>query len=394
MAANDRYLTYLSSERAARNMYRALAELTTGDRREALLELADIEQRHADHWASLIIEKGGTPPDDDAGVAPDDQELLDRARRLSLDVVLPDLEQAERDAQGIYDNEPDAAAGMADDERVHERVLNRLRSTETATADAGTTPVTSATTGASPPARTMDDVRSTLNAAEPWHRTDKSGSLRAAVFGASDGLVSNTALVMGFAGSGQAQGTVLPAGVAGLLAGAFSMAAGEYVSVASQKDIFRREIAMEAAELREKPLEEQRELELIYRAKGLDKDTARQAAERIMADPEVALDTLAREELGLDPGDLGSPVKVAASSFAAFAVGAVVPVIPYLITGGTTALILAVIFASLALLLVGGVVGRLSGLGITKAALRQFAVGAGAAAVTFVLGSLVGTGLG
>ena len=214
------------------------------------------------------------------------------------------------------------------------------------------------------------------------------------MFGASDGLVSNTALVMGFAGSGQAQGTVLLAGVAGLLAGAFSMAAGEYVSVASQKDIFRREIAMEAAELREKPLEEQRELELIYRAKGLDKDTARQAAERIMADPEVALDTLAREELGLDPGDLGSPVKVAASSFAAFAVGAVVPVIPYLITGGTTALILAVIFASLALLLVGGVVGRLSGLGITKAALRQFAVGAGAAAVTFVLGSLVGTGLG
>lgn len=394
MAANDRYLTYLSSERAARNMYRALAELTTGDRREALLELADIEQRHADHWASLIIEKGGTPPDDDAGVAPDDQELLDRARRLSLDVVLPDLEQAERDAQGIYDNEPDAAAGMADDERVHERVLNRLRSTETATADAGTTPVTSATTGASPPARTMDDVRSTLNAAEPWHRTDKSGSLRAAVFGASDGLVSNTALVMGFAGSGQAQGTVLLAGVAGLLAGAFSMAAGEYVSVASQKDIFRREIAMEAAELREKPLEEQRELELIYRAKGLDKDTARQAAERIMADPAVALDTLAREELGLDPGDLGSPVKVAASSFAAFAVGAVVPVIPYLITGGTAALLLAVIFASLALLLVGGVVGRLSGLGITRAALRQFAVGAGAAAVTFVLGSLVGTGLG
>lgn len=393
VAATDRYLSYLSSERAARNMYRTLAELTTGDRREALLELADIEQRHADHWANLIIEKGGTPPADDAGVAPDDQELLDRARRLSLDVVLPDLEQAERDAQGIYDNEPDAAAGMADDERVHEQVLNRLRSAAAATPDAMADSV-SATAAPAPPARTMDDVRSTLNAAEPWHRTDKSGSLRAAVFGASDGLVSNTALVMGFAGSGQAQGTVLLAGVAGLLAGAFSMAAGEYVSVASQKDIFRREIAMEAAELREKPLEEQRELELIYRAKGLDKDTARQAAERIMADPEVALDTLAREELGLDPGDLGSPVKVAASSFAAFAVGAVVPVIPYLITGGTTALILAVIFASLALLLVGGVVGRLSGLGITKAALRQFAVGAGAAAVTFVLGSLVGTGLG
>ena len=270
---------------------------------------------------------------------------------------------------------------MADDERLHEQVLSTMSRGESPAA-------------ASRRSRTPDEVRATLNRAEPWHRTDKSGSLRAGVFGASDGLVSNTALVMGFAGSGQPQGTVLLAGVAGLLAGAFSMAAGEYVSVASQRDIFTRELEMEAAELRDKPLEEQKELELIYRAKGLDRDTARQAAERIMSDPKVALDTLAREELGLDPSDLGSPVKVAIASFVAFAIGAVVPVIPYLITGGTTAVIIAMVLAGLALLVVGGTVGKLSGLGVTKSALRQFAVGAGAAAVTYVLGSLVGAGIG
>ncbi len=381
VSATDRYLSYLKSERGARNMYRALAELTTGDRREALRELADIEDKHAAHWVDLLEAAGASVPPDDDSLEPSDAELLQRARTLSLDAILPDLEQAERDAQGVYDDEPDAEPGMADDERLHEQVLSTMSRGESPAA-------------ASRPSRTPDEVRATLNRAEPWHRTDKSGSLRAGVFGASDGLVSNTALVMGFAGSGQPQGTVLLAGVAGLLAGAFSMAAGEYVSVASQRDIFTRELEMEAAELRDKPLEEQKELELIYRAKGLDRDTARQAAERIMSDPKVALDTLAREELGLDPSDLGSPVKVAIASFVAFAIGAVVPVIPYLITGGTTAVIIAMVLAGLALLVVGGTVGKLSGLGVTKSALRQFAVGAGAAAVTYVLGSLVGAGIG
>lgn len=172
------------------------------------------------------------------------------------------------------------------------------------------------------------------------------------------------------------------------------MAAGEYESVASQTDLFRRELALEAQELEEKPLEEQRELELIYRAKGLDANTARITAERIMRDPQTALDTLAREELGLDPDDLGDPKRVAASSFGAFAIGASVPVIPYLFLAGTAALALAVAMAVLAMILVGGTVGRLSGLGVVRSAARQVLVGGGAAAVTYVLGSLVGTGLG
>ncbi len=233
-----------------------------------------------------------------------------------------------------------------------------------------------------------------MNKAEPWHRGDRSGSLRAAVFGISDGLVSNTALVMGFAGSGSSSGTIAFAGFAGLLAGAFSMAAGEYVSVASQRDVYVREIQLEARELREKPLEEQRELELLYRAKGLDKATARATAERIMADPEAALDTLAREELGLDPSELGSPVRVAVSSFASFTVGAAVPVLPYLMWSGTVALFAAITAAIVAMLVVGGTVGRLSGRGVVHGALRQALVGGAAAAVTYLVGSAVGGTIG
>ena len=387
-----RFLKYLAAEREASLMYRTLADMASGDQREALLELADIEVRHANHWEQLLREAGVEVPPDPSALDVDSQKLVARAKQFSLQAVLPDLEQAERDAQGAYDDEPDALPGMAEDEHLHAQVLAGM-----VDGAGGTKP-----TAASKPAlvssrsahRSMAEVREAMNSAEPWHRTDKSGSLRAAVFGASDGLVSNTALVMGFAGSGIGNSTVLFAGIAGLLAGAFSMAAGEYVSVASQRDLFKREIALEAQELKEKPLEEQRELELIYRAKGLDRETAKAAAEKIISDPETALDTLAREELGLDPDELGSPVKVAASSFGAFAAGAVVPVVPYVFLSGTAALVVAIVLAALALLLVGGTVGRLSGAGVTKSAVRQLAVGAAAAGVTFVIGRLVGVSLG
>ena len=374
MAKTDRYLRYLAAERASGRMYRALADMTSGQRREALLELASIEDRHAAHWMALLHTAGVQIPEDTGELEPDDAQVLQRARSMGLDAVLGDLEQAERDAQGMYDAEPDALPGMSEDEREHAAVLAGLGGTDTPAA--------------------ASDVRGQLNRAEPWHRTDKSGALRAAIFGISDGLVSNTALVMGFAGSGVDRGTVLFAGVAGLLAGAFSMAAGEYVSVASQTDLFWRELALEERELREKPLEEQRELELLYRAKGLDADTAKKTAEKIMADPKTALDTLAREELGLDPDELGNPKRVAASSFAAFAVGAAVPVIPYFFLSGLTALFVAVTLAVIAMLVVGGTVGRVSGLGVARSAARQLLVGGGAAAVTYIVGRLVGTSVG
>ncbi|MGB3675682.1 MAG: VIT1/CCC1 transporter family protein [Candidatus Nanopelagicales bacterium] len=386
-----RFLRYLAAEREASLMYRALAETATGDQREALLELAEIEDKHAAHWESLLRDAGVPIPEGPTALDPASYDLVARAKQFSLQAVLPDLEQAERDAQGEYDHEPDALEGMADDERIHAQVLSgMINSADIGSKDSVSGQAIISTGGQQ---RSMEDVRDALNNAEPWHHVDKSGSLRAAVFGASDGLVSNTALVMGFAGSGIASSTVLFAGIAGLLAGAFSMAAGEYVSVASQKDLFKREIALEAQELDEKPLEEQRELELIYRAKGLDRETAKAAAEKIMSNPDIALDTLVREELGLDPDELGSPVKVAASSFIAFACGAIVPVIPYFFLTGTTALAVAVTLAAIALIVVGGTVGRLSGAGVAKSAARQLFVGAAAAAVTFVIGHLVGTGL-
>ncbi len=371
-AATDRHLGYLADERRAARLYRSLARLADGDSADALRELAAIEDRHAAHWESLLEQAGRPIPPPDDGIDPDAATILARARALSLDAVLPDLEAAERQAQDIYDAEPDAAPGMAEDERIHAQVLARLRSA----------------------AITPEDARATLSRAEPWHHGDRSGSVRAAVFGISDGLVSNTALVMGFSGGGAAPETVAFAGLAGLLAGAFSMAAGEYVSVASQRDIYSREIELEARELRERPQEERRELELLYRAKGLDPLTARTTADRIMSDPDTALDTLAREELGLDPGELGSPIKVAISSFLAFSIGAAVPLVPFLVWTSPTALAVAIALSAAAMLAVGAAVGWFSGRGVVHGALRQFLVGGAAAAVTYAVGSAVGASVG
>jgi VIT1/CCC1 family predicted Fe2+/Mn2+ transporter len=203
-------------------------------------------------------------------------------------------------------------------------------------------------------------------------------------------LVSNTALVMGFAGSGASRHSVLLAGVAGLLAGAFSMAAGEYVSMTGQREMFEREIALEALELKEKPHEEREELVLLYRAKGLDPAQAAQVADRIMADPDVALNTLAREELGLDPDELGSPWRAALASMLAFAAGAVLVVLPYLVTGGTAAFTAAVLVAAAGMSAVGAGTGLLNGRSPLRSGLRQLAVGGVAAAVTFAVGHLIG----
>lgn len=383
-----RFLRYLDAERNAALLYRALADTVDGDRRAALLELAQIEDDHADHWAAKLKEGGVPVPPAPSRLDSDDAALVARARGAGLADVLRHLEETESAGAGMYDNEPEAPPSMADDERAHIEVFQQMR----AALDDHDGTVQGAPPNAARSGRTSQG-------GEPWHRGDKSGAARATVFGVSDGLVSNTALVMGFAGAATSNSTVLFAGLAGLLAGAFSMAAGEFVSVASQRDLFRREIEMEAAELRDKPEEEQKELELIYRAKGLDRETAARTAAQIMKDPRTALDTLAREELGLDPDELGSPLKVAISSFIAFAIGASIVVLPYLFYLGdgastTMPLFIAVVLSVIALLLVGGIVGRLSGRGVVFSALRQLMWGAGAAVVTFIVGRIIGVNLG
>lgn len=377
--SNDprRFLRYLDAERNASLLYRALAESTDGDQREALLELADVEDKHAQHWVDKLTAYGVEIPPAPTVLNADDEQLVRRARSLGLVSVLDNLEQNEGADAGMYDDEPQALPTMPSDEREHADVFRALKGSE--------------------PERFPHRERSTKGA-EPWHRTDKSGSVRAAVFGVSDGLVSNTALVMGFAGASLAgaieNSVVLFAGLAGLLAGAFSMAAGEYVSMASQRDLFKREIDLERQELLEKPEEERLELELIYRAKGLPREQARAVADQIIKNPEIALDTLAREELGLDPNELGSAWKAAVSSFFSFAIGASVVVVPYALFAGMTAFVLAVVLALVSLIVVGGLVGYQSGRGVAFSAGRQVLWGVGAAAVTYLVGSLVGVNVG
>ncbi len=213
---------------------------------------------------------------------------------------------------------------------------------------------------------------------------------RLSLFGVSDGLVSNTALVMGVAGSGTGRTVIMLSGIAGLLAGSFSMAAGEYVSMASQREMFEREISLEAAELAEKPEEERDELVLLYRAKGLDRGDAERLADKIMSDHEVALDTLAREELGLDPAELGSPLSAAVSSLLTFAIGALVVIVPYLFGSGTAALVAAIILAACAMIAVGAGIGLLNGRSAVRSGLRQLILGGAAALVTFGIGHLIG----
>ena len=283
-----------------------------------------------------------------------------------METVLPLIERAEKADAGMYDSDPDAAPGMAADERGHARTLQHLLD------------------------RGRPDPQAQIRRRESWHRGDRSGALRAGVFGVSDGLVSNAALVMGFAGSGTSRTVILLAGIAGLLAGSFSMAAGEYVSMSSQRETYQREIALEQAELEEKPEEEHAELVLIYRAKGLSRPDAEKLADKIMADRDVALDTLAREELGLDPDDLGSPWGAALSSLFAFAIGAFVVVIPYLAGSGTAALIAAIALVVAALFGVGASIGALNGRGVIRSGLRQVIAGAIAAGITYGVGHLIG----
>jgi VIT1/CCC1 family predicted Fe2+/Mn2+ transporter len=362
-----RFKEMLAAERQSAVLYRGLAAGAQGERREIFSQLAAVEDKHAAHWAAKLTESGERVPDP---ARPDlrTRVLAWLARHVSVDAVLPLVERAEHADAGLYDGDPDATPDMAVDERSHARVLTRLRGP-------------------------IDPGPRGIAQRERWHRGDRSGALRAAVFGVNDGLVSNTSLVMGFAGSGAAAGTILFAGLAGLLAGAFSMAAGEYISMRSQRESYEREIAVEAEELREDPDAEQEELALIYRAKGLDAEEAEKIAKTIMKDSSVALDTMAREELGLDPDELGSPWSAALSSLLAFAIGAVVVVVPYLFGSGLAALVTAIGLAALALYGVGAVIGMLNGRSAVRAGARQLLVGGVAALLVYGIGHLIGSGI-
>jgi VIT1/CCC1 family predicted Fe2+/Mn2+ transporter len=221
----------------------------------------------------------------------------------------------------------------------------------------------------------------------------QSGTFRAAIFGVSDGLVSNVSLIMGFAGAGAPNRVILLAGLAGLLAGAFSMGAGEYISMRAQKEVFERLLTLERHELELFPDDELKELAVIYQEKGIPADLALQVATAVARDPSIALDTHAREELGLDPDEgLGSPWGAAIASFFMFAFGAAVPLLPYVLAEGTTALVASATLSAIVLFCVGAGISVLTGRSLVVSGLRQVGVGALAATVTYTVGWLLGVG--
>jgi VIT1/CCC1 family predicted Fe2+/Mn2+ transporter len=396
-------LENLKLERDAISLYDGLAKVEKDPRRaEAFRLIASNERRHADVWASKLRDLGAAVPDT-GGPRFRIRAILLIARLFGTHSVRDMVMELEGDEEELYlaQAAPEVQA-IADDERQHAEIWRRLSdgTGEPIPPIASAAPpvpvvhvpvpATEATVVVTPAGHRSGRPRD-IAKSERWHHAGRSGTLRAVIFGVSDGLVSNLALVMGVAGASGGQGSfILLAGVAGLLAGAFSMAAGEYISMQSQRELFERQIALERAELEAMPEEEQRELALIFRSKGFTEEEATTIAARMFADPEHALDTLIREELGLDPDELGSAWGASLGSFVAFAIGAVIPVVPYLIGGGTVAFVASIGLSIAALFAVGAGVSLLTGRSLLFSGSRQVLIGAAAAVVTYIVGVAIG----
>lgn len=349
-------------------LYRAIARHERSEQRAELLrEMAKDEERHADIMAKRLDEMGIALPSHRTSLRVRVLALL--ARVFGTPAVLPIVETFEAQDVGAYlEPEQDAVVqALAPDERRHYRAVGQLSRGQTPTA---------------------------IAQHERWHRTGGGGTLRATIFGVNDGLVSNLALVMGFAGAQADAKFVVLAGVAGLLAGASSMGAGEYVSMRAQRELYERQLSLEATELALAPEEERQELITIYRAKGIPAAEAEQLADRILENPDIALDTLAREELGLDPDELGSPWGAAISSFLAFTAGAVLPVLAYFSGATWLQFGISAALSGAALFAVGMAVSLFTGKSGLYSGTRQLAIGAAAAALTYGIGTAIGAGAG
>ena len=371
-----RCLANLKLERDAVQLYEGLAEIE-GDpvRVDAFHAIASNERRHAFIWACRVQECGVDVPDK-SRPRWRVRAILGCARVFGTKSVSGMVKALEGDELAMYEGlDGLEMQAIAADEREHAAIWTRL--------DLGMP-------GVEPSSPEVAAAAEFSLRDESWHRAGQSGALRAAVFGINDGLVSNLALVMGFAGAATDNGVIVLAGVAGMLAGAFSMAAGEYISMQSQRELFQRQIALEREELRFMPEKEKQELAALYRAKGLAQEEAELVASRLMEDPEHALDTKIREELGLDPDQLGSPTGAAAYSFAAFGLGAFIPLAPFLVGQGTSAVMLSVALALTSLFVVGALVSLLTGRSLLFSGLRQVSIGGAAALVTWIVGSLIG----
>ncbi len=362
-----RFRENLKDEVDGAALYRLLAEAESDQHlREVYTRLAVSEDRHLALWEGKLREAGAEVPK--FRVSTRVKALGWLARRFGTQVVSPIVTRMEQAATTMYDAQPEAIEhNLPRDERSHARLFREI-------------------------SRRPGEAGNGVDIAplEGRHRSASGNALRAAVLGVNDGLVSNLSLVMGVAGASPGQDVVLLAGVAGLLAGSFSMALGEWVSVRSSIESFQRQMAIEAEELELMPEEELEELTLIYQAKGLSEEDARATANRILANPATALDTLVREELGISEGEAGNAGVAAFTSFLMFTLGAAIPVIPWLFVGGGAGVAASGIASAAALFSVGAVTTLFTGRGVLMSGGRMLVLGLGAAAATFGIGRVVG----
>ncbi len=361
-----RYRANLLDELNSAALYRVLAANEKNpDIAEIYRRLADTEQDHAVSWAKRLEEAGAKVPSFHPSWRT--RVLSWLAGRFGVETVLPTLTAVERNASEGYGRQPEAKDMIAT-EQSHARLLRRIDES-----------VQGGKGGAA------------VAQIEGRHRGAGGNALRAAVLGASDGLLSNFNLVMGVAGAQMSGKAILLTGFAGLLAGAISMALGEWISVQSSRELYRKQINTEKEEIAADPEEEIEELVLIYQARGLQESEARSLAARIMEDPDTALETLARDELGIDPDELGgSAWEAAFTSFFLFAAGAILPVIPYIFFSGSSAIFASAGLSASGLFLIGTAITLFTGRSVAYSGTRQVLFGLVAAGVTFSIGRMIG----
>ena len=368
----DRYLENWQDEIESAFLYRSLSNI---EKQPALAEiyrkLAITEETHATFWEEKLQALGHRLPSRRVGWRTRSLALL--AKWFGAQFILPTVNAMEQVDSHSYDNQAEThATPLPSEERSHARLLQAITSSSNQGMEGGT-----------------------LAQIEGRHRTAGGNSLRAAVLGASDGLLSNLSLVMGVAGANLAGQSILLTGMAGLLAGACSMALGEWLSVQSSRELYERQIGIERREVEEVPEEEEEELALIYQAKGLPADQAQTLAARMMSNHQTALDALSREELGIDPEELGGSAWAAGfTSFFLFAIGAIIPVAPFFFWSGTTAVLASLLASGLGLFLIGAGITLLTGRSVFYSGFRQVVFGFAAAGVTYGVGRLLGVSIG
>lgn len=367
-ADHDRYRANFTEEVNSAFLYRVAADLENDETLSGVYtRLAEAEERHALLWEEKLREAGAAVPAREPDLR--SRILAGLARRLGPSVVTQVMASTELSGRAMYDDQPEAeGTSLRADERSHAVMLDALRS------------------------QTGKGVRgSVLARLEGRHKAVGGNALRAAVLGANDGLVSNTSLVMGVTGAAFSATGVLLSGLAGLLAGAISMALGEWLSVQSSRELHRSQIETERQEILAMPEAEAEELALIYEAKGMAPDEAAKAAKDVMSDPEAFLDTKVREELGIDPDELGgSAWEAAITSFFLFGIGAIIPVIPFFFLTGSAAVLTSLGLAGIGLFLLGATTALVTGTGVLRTGGRSLLLGLAAAGATYGIGSLLG----